>query len=107
MNKKENPQDNLKRLIELNQERINEGICGDCFEELEILRAKVAKEFLPLVEALAASGVLSVFVPSDDEDAEPLEIVSAFECEHGGLHLVAEDLAQEGDKESETVNLLN
>ncbi len=96
--------DNLSRLIELNQERINEGICGDCFEELNKLRGEVASEFIPLVNALAASGVLSVFIPSDDEDAEPLEIVSAFECEHGGgLHLVSEDLSEDDtEPDSET-----
>ncbi len=104
-------QTNLRSLIELNQklnrELIYKGLCGDFFEELNKLRAKVAKEFLPLVQSLAASGVLSVFIPSDDEDAEPLEIVSAFECESGGLHLVAEDLTQDEETEPEAVNLVN
>lgn len=104
-------QSHIERLAELNESACENGgaICEKCQAEMESHRAAISEQFLPTLEILAETGVLSVMIPDgDDEDSECefRQIEGAFTCEHGGgLHLVAEGPVE--DEAHEHSNLLN
>jgi hypothetical protein len=103
------PQKRLNRLMELNETRLDGGLCETHAKEFLAHRRVISRQCLDMVKILADTGALSLLLPGETEadDLIRINITDAYECgdpECGGIHLAADDL-DEDDEEIEEVEL--